>query len=484
MKKKLSILMVAVLLITTVLTGCGGNKNGGGDDKLIWYARLNKQAANEEVFQKVDEYVKEKIGMGVEVVVLEDYATKMQVINASSEDYDIVYTSSTINNYFKNAADGSFLALDELLPEHAPKLWEMFGSDIWDGLRVGGKVYGVTNQQIMARGPGMYIPKQNIELLGLNVEDYKEFSLESIEKYLRLVKEKTGSYTVLPDFWTGGASQMWGIEQVVGSNLPGAIRTYEEDPKVFNQYESPEFKEYVAKREQWVKEGLTSPEHVTDEDLKKFADYPKDKVIPFMGCSRGYQPGAEAGTKAAYGVDVEFITISEPVLNSYGMAATMTAVNSKTRYPEKSAEFLELLHTDKYLFNLLAYGIEGEHYEKIGDNKIKITSTEYAQPTWAISNLFNSYILDNQEDDIWEQTKKINDTAVRSPLLGFVPDTDPVKLELANCNAALDEYLNVVCEGLMEGSAYKSFVSKLKSAGVDKIMNTVNDQIDDWKKTK
>ena len=482
MKKRISILLAGIMLTLLSLSGCGGTKSS--DDKLIWYARLNKQAANDEVFAKVDEYVRDKIGIGVDVVVLEDYATKIQVINAGNEDYDIVYTSSTINNYFKNAADGNFMALDELLPEHAPKLWNMLDSDIWDALRVDGKVYGITNQQIMARGPGLFIPKQNIELLGLDVNDYKEFSLDNIEKYLRLVKEKTGSYCIVPDFWTGGGSQMWGIEQVVGSNLPGAIRTNDSAPEIFDQYESPEFEEYVKAREKWVKEGLTAPVHVTDEDFKKYSGYPSDQIIPILGCSRAYQPGAEDNFKKAYGIDIEFITISEPILNSYGIAATMTAVNASSKHPEEAAKFLELLHTDKYLFNLIAYGIEGKHYEKTDDSHIKVTDNSYSQPTWAISNLFNSYLLEGQPDDLWEQTKKINDNAKRSPLLGFVPDTDPVKLEVANCNAALDEYLDVVCEGLMSHDTYTAFISKLKAAGCDKIIGNVNDQMKSWQQSR
>lgn len=485
MLKKLCLVMAMVLMASLVFSACGNKESAPqGDEKLIWYARINKQAANEEVFAKVDEYVKSKIGMGVEIVVLEDYATKIQVINASNEDYDVVYTSSTINNYFKNAADGNFLALDEVLPKHAPKLWEMFGSDVWDALRVDGKIYGITNQQIMARGPALCIPTQNFELLGLDREEFKEFNLDTIEKYLRAVKEKTGSYSLVPDFWTGGGSQMWGIEQVVGSNLPGAIRTNDENPVIFNQYESPEFKEYAERRVKWVQEGLTAPAHTLETDFKKYAGTPADQVIPILGSTRAYQPGAEAGFKANYGFDVEYVMISEPVLNSYGIAATMTAVNAATRYPEKTAEFLELLHTDKYLFNLIAYGIEGKHYEKIGDNQIKVTTKDYAQPTWAISNLFNSYITEGNDPDMWNQMKEINDSAVRSPLLGFVPDTDEVKLEIANSNAALDEYLDVVCEGLMDMVTYDAFVEKLNAAGAGKIMETVNAQAESWKASK
>ena len=83
-----------------------------------------------------------------------------------------------------------------------------------------------------------------------------------------------------------------------------------------------------------------SEDRVTTLAGAAYAEYTKEQIIPIMGCTRAYQPGAEAAFKANNGFEVEYVMRSTPVLNSYGIAATMTALNSKTRFPEKSVEFL------------------------------------------------------------------------------------------------------------------------------------------------
>lgn len=486
MLKRVGLLFLCLLMASTMLAGCKKEESVASNEKLLWYARLNKQTANEEVFQKADEMVREKLGIGLDIVALEDYNTKIQVINASGEDYDIVYTSGTVNNYYKNVADENFLALDELLPQYAPNLYKLFGEDVWDAVKVDGKIYGVVNQQIAARAPCFYVPKQNVELLGLDKEKYANASLADYEEYLRLVHEKTGSYTHMADFWTGGGEQVYGMELVNGSNLPGAIRIDEENPKIINQYETEEYKEYIKLRAKWVQEGLTSPMHVTESDLPKFADYPEGEVVPWLGFCNTYMPGVENDYKTSYGIDVEILTKSRPILNGYSLTSTMTAINSETKHPEKSVEFLEMLHTDKEFYNLIAFGIENKHYKKLTENRIEVIDKDaYSQPVWAIANMFNAYLIEGQEDGIWEETKKINNEAKRSPVLGFSPNLDEIQLEVANCNAAMDEYLNVLNEGLMDvDTTYDAFIQKLKTAGCDEMIRKLNEQLDEWRSSK
>lgn len=482
--KRVIALAVSLIMALGLLAGCAKGKVTVGEDaKLLWYARINKQASNDAVFQRADEMAREKLGIGLDVVALDDYHNKIQIINASGEDYDIVYTSSVVNNYYKNVADGNLLELDDLLPEYAPKLYKMFGGDIWDAIRVEGKIYGVVNQQIAARAPCVVIPKNNLEILGIDKEKYANASLEDFDEYLRLVHEKTGEYVYMNDFWDAGGVQIYGMELISGGKLPGVIRVNEENPKIINQYETQEYKDYITLRSKWTKEGLTNPMYVSENDLTKFAGYEKNQIIPWLCMSNTYMPGLEQDYKTAYGVEMEVVTKSTPILNSYGLNSTMTGVNSETRYPEKSVEFLEMLHTDKDFYNLIAYGLEDVHYKKIGENRIEVLKDEpYSQPIWAIGNMFNAYLVEGQADNIWEETKKINDEAMRSPIIGFVPDLDEVQLEVANCNAAIDEYINVLNEGLMDAeTTYDEFIKKLKTAGCDKLIENLNQQLDEWR---
>lgn len=482
MKKKIALLLILVMAIS-LFAGCG-NKDGAKDGEITlrWYARLNKESDSEEVFKLASEMAKEKIGVNLDIIALEDYDSKISVVNASGEDFDIVYTSSAVNNIYQNVADGNLLALDDLLPKYAPKLWEEVGEDIWDGIRINGKIYAVPNQQIFARAPGFMIPTQNIELLGLDVEEMKTWTLKDYEKYLQAIKDKTGSYGYVATTWGNGGSQLYGFEQVLGSDLPGAIRYEDDNPVIVNQYETEEYKEHISIRADWVKKGLAAPMEVTESDVTKYVKG-EGEVIPWLMFMNTYKPGVEEEYKKNFGIDVTVVTQSEPLLNSYGLVATMAAINSDTRYPEKAVEFLELLNTDKEFYNLLVYGVEGKHYTKIDDNHIELsTDNPYAQPAWATGNTFNGYLLPGAQDDMHEATKAINDSAKRSPILGFTPDQEPIKLETANCKAVLSEYTALALGILDTEESYKEFIDKLKVAGVDKLIDNLNEQLAAWKK--
>ena len=483
--KRIFCLLLCMAMTVTLLAGCGGEEKTAGDEiTLRWYARINKEADCDEVFEKASAMVKENLGFNIDIIPLEDYNTKMPVITASGEDYDIVYTASTVNNYYQNASDGNFLQLDELLPKFAPTLWNDVEESVWDSVRAGdGKIYAIPNQQIFARAPGFMIPTQNIEALGLDVEAMKNWKLADYEEYFRLIKEKTGEYAYFAHAWGGDGAQREGFQVILGSNLPGAIRYDEETDniEVVNQYDTEEFRNYINLRAKWVNEGLVAPMETSELDIPKYAT-PKNGVIPWLITMATYLPGCEAGAKTTYGFDITVTTKADALLTSYGTTATMAAINADTRYPEESVKFLEFLNTNKEFYNLITYGIEGKNYTKIDDKYIqKSTENPYSQPNWAIGNTFNGYLLEGQPETLVEDTKQINSEAKRSPILGFVPEQDSLKVEIANCKAVLEEYLDITEQGIAEmESTYPVFLEKLKTAGADKIVENLNKQLDEW----
>ena len=144
-------------------------------------------------------------------------------------------------------------------------------------------------------------------------------------------------------------------------------------------------------------------------------------------------------------------------------------------------------HNVDNVYNLLCYGIEGKHYNKVGENRIEtIKDSGYApNKSWEFGNNFNAYLMEGQEDDIWEQTKEVNETATVSKLLGFALDTEPIKSELEACNAAVEEYMYNLTAGAVDiDTKLPEFQKKLKNAGVDRMIAEVQKQVDEWKKNK
>ena len=139
------------------------------------------------------------------------------------------------------------------------------------------------------------------------------------------------------------------------------------------------------------------------------------------------------------------------------------------------------------------------HYKKVTDNSIipfgynytgvPTKYTAYGQYKWVIGNTFNAYEI--YGDDISpvlknDFIKKINDDAVESKLMGFTLDTTPIKDELKQIDAVVEEYASILNSGTAEDSEslYNEFVDKLIKAGDDKVIEEIGRQINEWKKTK
>ena len=148
---------------------------------------------------------------------------------------------------------------------------------------------------------------------------------------------------------------------------------------------------------------------------------------------------------------------------------------------------LNLLTTDPYLANLVTYGIEGVHYTKIGPNRIKFTDKhkDYDISSPFTGSSFMKYLMENDPDNMMEDAKKSNAAAIQSPIYGFTFDSEPVKNELSAMNNIAEEFNEAIFMGRTDTQqAIDKYMTKIKSAGLDKVMAEMQKQVDAWKITK
>ena len=176
-----------------------------------------------------------------------------------------------------------------------------------------------------------------------------------------------------------------------------------------------------------------------------------------------------------------------PGIMSYNTAtATMLGVPLQSKNPEKAVEFINLLHTDKDLYNLVVFGVEGVNYKKISDERVeKIENSGYDMKAqgWKFGNQFNQYLTPELPDGIWEKTKEINDNAERSEILGFFLDDSMITTEISQCTKVRQEYSKRISAGVEDPAEYyDEYLDKLKKAGIYTIRDEVQRQIDEFKK--
>ena len=481
-KVRVGIICAAVALAATaIFTGCGSKGAKGGEDIIWYYVADSSATGNDEVFEKANEITKEKLGFGVEFNPIDPsaYEQKMKVIMSGGDAYDIAWTANWCNNYAQNVSNGAFMPLDDLLKD-TPALKNSISDNIWEGTKIGGKIYGVPCQQIMARSTGAYIPAKY-------ADKFDELVPEKITKYSQLTpyvewlgKQNPGAANINL-YWQDNI-YMYGIEDILGTKVPGAIALEGDgEIKVFNQFESEQWLDCITARRDWYEKGATV-QGKTNQTKSNYMDYERPMDIST------YTPNGAGDRSKSMGFETAARQLSDAYLTTGGITSTLQAINVNSQNPENAMKLLELVNTDADFINLLSWGIEGVHYEKVSDKivkKIENPATTYSVRSWRFGNVFNSYLIEGNAEDTWEKTKQINDTAKTSRILGFSADMEPIKTEINNCNSIVTEYMDKMNEGLVDPiSTNKEMIEKLKLAGCDKIIAELQRQIDEWVKSK
>lgn len=456
--------------------------------KLTWYYPGSPQPDQDKVFAKANEIIKEKINATVDfkVVGWGSYEQKMKMIMASGEKYDLCFTSNWMNNYYQNVARGAFVPLNDLMAEYAPGLKSMVPDKMWRATKVDGKIYGLINYQISAMTNGFSIMKEYADKYNLDTDALN--SPESIEPFLEKIKQNEPNkipYQASPNNGGNWAKSLvyYGFIEVGGRNIPGAVKIEDDETNVVNQYKTEEFKEFVDLMHDWYQKGYIARDQIAvkDDNVNRKAG----KVI--VSLEGNVKPGGAVEASARFGFDMIAVPFSDSVLLNSSIISTMHAISTTSDNSERAMMLMELMNTDKELYNLITFGIEGEHYNKIGENRIEpVKDSGYNPGTpWLHASTFNAYLLPGQPEDVWEETKELNMNAKPSPLLGFTFNPDPVSSEIAQCQSVIDEYLPGLITGTVDpDNILPQFVKKLEGAGANDLIAEMQKQIDEWKANK
>lgn len=494
--KKILALMLAVVMMVVTVVGCGskealdtssdsvGKPDGNKEVEVVnlkIHTLIPEQADQKEVFEVLNAYTKEKIGVTVDYVFHGGaYADKIQVIIASGEEYDACFTSNWINSYNTNVTKGAFLDIKDMLPTVAPELAKTLPETFWTAATINGGIYAVPNQQIAARQIGALMPKEFVDASGVDLD--RLHTLTGLREYAQYAFDNYGAK--LGGVSVTQAADYCGYEYISDYMSAGAIKMDDDKATVVNFYETDEWKSMLNELVDLSEAGLLDGECGYNSEYSESQRIGRKTSGLFSGT---YKPGVEVEESTRAGYDCVFAKASvEPSITTNSVVATMYGISATSKHPEETLKYLELINTDPYVMNLLSYGIEGRHYEKITDNVIKpINGSGYSHgQSWALGNVFNTYVMEGQPEDVWEQTKALNDSAKASVILGFSFDQEQVKMEIASVSKVVKEYESLVGGELPVEKTNKDFVEKLKVAGVDTVIAEMQRQVDEFMAAK
>ncbi|REE92838.1 carbohydrate ABC transporter substrate-binding protein (CUT1 family) [Paenibacillus taihuensis] len=452
--------------------------------KLTFYYPSNppgpdQQAVNDEV----NKYLKEKINATVDLKPLsfDEYDPKMNTIMASGEEFDIAWASrSWLLSYQANIDKGAFLELtDDMINKYAKEARANVPDKFWPDMKANdGKVYGFPVYQVAAKTKSLVIQKRFADKYNLDISSIHTY--KDIEPFLKQIHDNEPG--VVP---FGLGQNSWGFftdPSWVGTD--GLAVSYKKDDPNYTiltaEQQINEKKDYYNTLHKWYEAGYINEDAPI---LKNFGDLKKKGNVA-VGIEFTTKPGGELDEMNNNGgKEVVYAPISDTYFT--GISSAMQIISKTSKNPERALMFMNLLSTDKYLYNLICYGIEGKHYTKKDENYIEpIKDSGYAPNVdWVFGDQFNAYLKAPQTADVWQKTIDLNNNAMVAASYGFSINQDPIKSELANTAAVNNEYGPALETGAVDpAEIMPKYIEKLKAAGQDKIDQEIQKQWDEWLK--
>lgn len=515
---KFMFLLAMIVAVSAFLSACGGNggstnaqtnkpaesdsgtaantvkeENTGPDlseeVKLKMLLVGGKPADYDEVFGELNKLLKEKINATVEAEFLDwsDWTQKYPLKFAANEDFDIAYTANWAF-YNDQARKGGFLELNEdLLSTYMPQTWAAMPAVSWEQAKVDGKLYMVPNNNTEVTDKVVLIREDLRKKYNLDPVN----SPETYANYVKTIAANESGFNAFgakpADGWKWHELDQILLEQqnewnLVDYSMPLAYKLEDASSKVFNVYDTPEFRQLLdyykdlADNKGWSKNIVNNKNDVW-QDIKagKTGSYAQNLgTVAFnLAEMRRDKPEYEAAI-----VDLT------PDKKKIGAISTQNgmAIHVTSKHVERSLMLIDLLQNDKEIHDLTMYGIAGKHYEPVGDDKYNAgpSAANYTGfSNWGWNSQLNrsdaSYPVEADEILAGWQEK-----VYHFPLETFVFDDSKVKNEVANVGNVMLRYAIPLEYGLIADldKGQEELNKQLKSAGIDKIQTELQAQID------
>ncbi len=513
--RKILVLLLALVMILSVVAGCGKKvsktetsaaKNDATTQtteadlekmtlepvELVMYLLGDRPADFDMVYEQVNKKLKEDINAKLTVHFLGwgEFSDKYPLLFATGEEFDLIYTSESCF-YNQTVTKGGFMEItEELLKQYAPVTWEKTRPERWEQVRVNGKIYMLpytkpeySNNAYVVRGDLM--DKYGIKEIA---------TFEDFVKYLDAVAANESDLIPYDDGSQFNRGNLANIKVGALNTLAPVIMntqlTYNfsdpSDLKLFNFVEQPEYLEYLKIAREWSKKGYWTQDAIVNQNTVKdsFINGKSASAIVNLGDANSIYMLTKKD-HPEWDVRIFDTLDGSKTIARTGRANGM-AINANSKNKERALMLLDLFKFDQEYYELTNYGIEGKHWERKDDNRFNTLPDFQNFPPVAACPW--GWMTEGYEktaegavpnfDDIMNEW---NSNLVAHPLQTFNLDDTAVKNEVAAVTNVVDEYMNALQLGLFEDveGKYQEFITALKAAGHDKIMEEFQRQIDD-----
>lgn len=532
-KKKLLSLALATVMVAGLLTGCGKEEPAEATTSsevkeevsteasaesteeapaaldlsehvtLKWWLHGSTVTDDAAVMEKVNEYLGEKLNVTLEPIwgTWGDFDENATLSLNAGDDVDIYFTCSwSKNEYNQFAKKGSWVRLDD--PDN--NLIAQYGSDVWnilpDVLKEGALTDGADGYGVYALPGFKDFGTQNtwdvnvtlLKELGYTLDDVKSRSYYEFGDLLQAAKDAKGDSFYPLNIEPAVLERMVNNSIIVnGDSASCNVLSYYIDPtdvstdigsKIENKFATEEYKKFAEQTREYYLAGYIDPNAGNAQASNDTLVQHQDSAQYLIG-TQSYALGYEVQTSAARQIEVAYVPCTPPYVDKTSTQGAMMGISTASKNPERAMAFLNLLNTDPYLMTLLEYGVEGVHYDLNEDGLVVFNEDARATYSPWRNGMGNITLLPPQEG---EGVNFFTDTfipyyseAKGIPAFGYVFDPTSVETELAALANVAAQYALPLDAGTVDpATALPEFLTKLDEAGMQKVVDEANAQLD------
>ena len=444
-----------------------------------------------KVQDAMNEILRKKIGVEVELQIsdLASYKQNMTLALSSGEQIDIMNT--IMQDYATLIAQGSLtdLEADNLMQTDGPGIVSTIGQQYVDACRVNGTLYGLPGMRDYAQGRGcIAIGTEYLDAIGYKAPegsgDEVKISEDELNDILAKLHEKFPDKEVIRPA-SSGVTQYTEIDQL-GGNMFGVLQDYGQELKVVDAFQSDDYKKFCNLMHDWNQKGYISKDAATDTT----AVINLEAAGTLLGYQTGGKPGIKQQETSGCNRDMTIFQTKDDFMSSSSVSTMIWTIPSTTVDAAAAMKLMNELYTDPDIENLLIYGIKDTHYKVLDDGlaeyvKDSSGNSAYSTLPWLAPNQFLSYVNEGNSADLWKQLHTFNDNSQKSKALGFTFDGTGVTTEIAAVQAVYDEYKTSLEYGYADpDTTIAEMDKKMMDAGLQKIIDAKQQQLDAWAKTK
>lgn len=463
---------------------------------VAYYCNGSATSEKDKVAEAINEITRDLIHVEVDLRPIQagTYNEQINLMVSSNEQLDLAPTFFFGPTTFAAmTSQKQLLPLDDLLAEYGQDILKLMREDYMETTSLDGQTYAVPVNKDMVSNMYVAMRTDILEQIGMLEQGQNLKSMSELTEILAAVKEQTDLVPMAP---SGSSGSVTTFMPVLVSGEFSEAKTYDrlineyivaftDDPtKVVNLYETQEYKDALQVVRDWYLNGYVYKDAATTQD--------NNYMFVANNVAFAYFFAAENSTfmdtVSQSGYDMTVVKVASAPVTTSTVNTINWTIPVTSKEPEAAMKFLNLMYSNKEIIDLLNYGIKDVHYIVQDDGVYTFpegmdmnNSGYFINMSWEIGNQYLAGLWTGSDPKTREISAKDNENPEISSLLGFTTNSTGLENEITAVTNVYNEYIKGLGSGILDiETELPAFNEKLKGAGIDKMVETAQTQLNEW----